>query len=438
MEREIDKRLDSWRGNQVGKPLVLLGTRQVGKTHSLKEFGKRSFSHFHYYNFEKDLLLHSIFENDLDVDRILNELSFYSERKIDEAEDLIIFDEIQECPRALTCLKYFAEDRPGQAICCAGSLIGVKVSSESFPVGKVYYEWLGPMSFAEFLAGIDDQKGLNGLDEVREKHNPSRVIHEYLWGRLKDYFIVGGLPGAVDIFREHIKEKNLAFEKARKLQKDLLRDYVSDFAKHAGKLNATHIQAVFENIPMQLSENIDGSVKRYKFGNVIKNKRSFAELEGPIDWLVKAGLAIKVRICNRAELPLESFCVTNRFKLYLFDSGLLGCMLNIPISALLTENYGMTKGYFAENLTAQAFNRGSDEHLYSWQESKSEIEFLRVIDDTLIPIEVKAGIRTKAKSLQSYRQRYRPEYAIKISAKPLQIDKATGYYHYPLYMAWDI
>jgi len=198
---------------------------------------------------------------------------------------------------------------------------------------------------------------------------------------------------------------------ARTIQQELIEGYFKDFAKHSGKINSLHIVSVLEN------------VKRYRFKKVLSHKKSFSDLQGPIDWLIKAGLIIKVKICNRAELPLESFCKNNIFKLFLFDIGLLGAMLDLPPKTIISQNFGITKGYFAENYVAQEFLSVDISKLYSWPERNSEIEFLRVVDENIIPVEVKSGTRTQAKSLGQFINKYSPEKAI---------------HNYPLYLAGKI
>ena len=434
MKRLIEKQLKLWLDDSSRKPLILKGARQVGKTFTLKKFGQENFTKSHYFNFEEDSSLSSIFEKDLKSDRILKELSFVSGKDIDISKDLIIFDEIQECPKAITSLKYFEENYKTKAICAAGSLIGVKVSEESFPVGKVDYLWLGPFNFEEFLSGIEDQKGLDALLELKNLNQGSKVIHEYLWEKLCHFFVVGGMPASILAYSEKAEKLLEAFNAVRKIQQSLIRDYSADFSKHSGKINSIHIQGVFENIPQQLAKNLDLSTKRYKFKDVLKNKKSFSELEGPIQWLVNAGLVIKVYICNKAEIPLKSYTQPNRFKLYIFDIGLLGCMLDIPHSSLLAQDYGTTKGFFAENYVAQQLYRSEDTGLFSWEEGRAEIEFLRIIDGNIIPLEVKSGNSKRAKSLTSFKNRYSPEYVIKCRRKMLDINKGTGTYNYPLYM----
>ena len=435
MKRAIEAKLKAWDAHGARRPLLLSGARQVGKTYSLKSFGRQHFDRVHYFNFEEDSLLCTIFDADFRVQRILEELSFRSGQSIRPGKDLLILDEIQECPRAITSLKYFQETLPNQAVACAGSLIGVKLSETSFPVGQVDYLWMGPMTFSEFLGGIGDDTALDALASLREAKRGSAVVHQHLWDRTKEYFVVGGMPGIVSWYQRHRKTKAEAFSEVRRFQTSLIRDYSADFAKHSGKLNSVHIQGVFENIPQQLSQCMDASVKRYRFSHVLPNKKSYAELAGPIHWLIQAGLAIRVSVCNKAEVPLNAFTQPNRFKLYLFDIGLLGAMLQIPPESLIRQDYGSTKGFFAENLVAQALHGKEEDNLFAWHEGTSEIEFLRVQKGQVIPLEVKSGLRTKAKSLSVFRKKYRPPHVIKCSAQALKINEAAGQHSYPLYLA---
>jgi uncharacterized protein len=407
----------------------------VGKTYILKAVARKYFPKVHEFNFEEDEQLGSIFEPDLRIPRILEELSFHGGDMINPARDLILFDEIQQCPRALSALKYFHEKMPQQALCCAGSLIGVKMAQTSFPVGQVDYLWLRPLTFSEFLRGIGDDKGYDALHGLQDKENAAQIVHHHLWSRLKEYYVTGGMPAVVETYQQHMADKPHAFAEVRRVQAALVRDYSNDFAKHSGKVNSVHIQGVFENIPRQLSQYMDGSVQRYRFKDVLTNKKSFSELAGPIQWLVQAGLALRVDICNKAEVPLSAFTQANRFKLYLFDTGLLGCMLGIPPASLIQQDYGATKGYFAENLVAQALTRSDDETLHAWNEGRAEIEFLKMEQDHIIPIEVKSGTRTKAKSLQTYRQKYQPDHVVKCTAKTLQRNPESRHLNVPLYMA---
>ncbi len=407
----------------------------MGKSYLLKQLGENAFKDFHIFNFEQDKRLRLVFEKDLFPERIIKELSLVIEKNIDIENDLMIFDEIQECPEAIASLKYFSEDLPGLALCAAGSLIGVKLSSESFPVGKVEFYHLYPMNFEEFLMACSGTADLEILRTGRETGNIPEVLHQKMWGKLIEYYFTGGMPRIVKTYLEGGDNPVQNLEEVRKLQKQLVHSYGMDFAKHSGKLNSMHIIAVFENIPIQLSRNIDGTVKRYYFKDVLPKKRGYSSLEGPIQWLEKAGLVLKSKICNRAEIPLESFTKSNIFKLFVFDTGLLGAMLDLPVQAIETEEYGITKGFFAENFVAQEFKAAGVDKLYSWEENSSEIEFLRVMNGKIVPVEVKSGRRTKAKSLGQFISRYNPETAIKISGRNLEVHEDNIIKNFPLYMA---
>ena len=383
-------------------------------------------------------MLSALFDADLNPERIIADLSIYSGKRINVANDLIIFDEIQECPNALTSLKYFREKMPQLALCCAGSLIGVKLSSGSFPVGKVDFLKLYPLNFEEFLMALNDEMSLELYRDSDKVDSHSEIAHQRLWNRLREYYVTGGMPQVVSTYLTHRDDPFEAMKSARDVQERLVEGYNNDFAKHSGKINSLHIVSVFENVPLQLSANIDGSVKRYKFKGVIPRKKGYAELQGPIDWLEKSGLILKVKVCKRAEMPLESFCRENMLKLFLFDIGLLGCMLGLPVSLIHSQDYGIAKGYLAENFVAQEFAAAGVSRLHSWTEGTSEIEFIRVIGDTLVPVEVKSGSRTQAKSLRQYILKYSPKRAVKISGKPLSRIRNQVIQNYPLYLAAKI
>jgi len=438
MKRILYSKLLKWKDAPDRCPLLLKGARQVGKSYLLNAFGANEFPNCHIFNFEQDTRLATVFENDLSPETIITDLSIYSGQKIDVTKDLVILDEIQECPRAITALKYFSEKMPQLALCCAGSLIGVKLSIESFPVGKVDFFNLYPMNFEEFLMALNDDTALELYQNSGNVDTHSAIIHQKLWDRLREYYVTGGMPQVVATYLTYRRDLSEAMQKARKVQKKLVESYSNDFAKHSGKTNSIHIISVFENIPLQLSSNLDGSVKRYKFKGVMPRKKSYADLQGPIDWLGKSGLAIKAGVCNKAQLPLASFSKGNIFKLFLFDIGLLGCMLDMPVGLLYSQDFGFTKGYLAENFVAQEFTAAGVTKLYSWRERNSEIEFLRVLDDAIVPVEVKSGKRTQAKSLRQYMLKYAPLRAIKLSAQPLKRIKGQVLQNYPLYMAAKI
>jgi predicted AAA+ superfamily ATPase len=361
-------------------------------------------------------------------------LSLTAGKTINPKSDIVIFDEIQESSKAVSSLKYFSEEMPELVLAGAGSLLGVKLSNESFPVGKVEFLHLYPLSFAEFVEAAGDGL-LNETLKTNNLKSMPTIAHDKLWQLLKEYFITGGMPQVVG---EYLNLRSTPVEgrkRVRKLQRGLLDSYYKDFAKHSGSNNAIHIVAVFENIPMQLAGNLEGSVKRYKFKDVIPGKRGFTDLQGPVEWLVQAGLAIKVKVCNRAELPLEAFCKPNMFKLFVFDIGMLGCLLDLPVEVILNDDYGITKGYFAENFVAQELVAAGSRNLYSWTERNSEIEFMIIEEDFIVPIEVKSGIRTQAKSLQQYIRRYSPSRAIILSKRNFAGKTGSCIQYMPLYMA---
>lgn len=437
MDRLHIKTLLDWHRSKSRQPLILRGARQVGKTHLVNAFAEKYFSSSHVFNFESDAALKSIFKQDFNIRRIIDELAFKSAKPI-AAEDLIFFDEIQECPEAITALKYFAEQRPEQPVISAGSLLGVTLNESSYPVGKVDHLWLGPLNFEEFLLGLNDDRGITALSQLRKNLQVSEIAHQHLWEQFRKFYVTGGLPKAVVTLASHTGQLQKAFQEVRQVQQNLIRDYQSDFSKHSAPANAVHIRAIFENVPLQLSSVQDGSSKKFKFGEPITGKKGYSQLKSPIEWLDKAGLVYKVNIANKAQLPLKSFCKENFFKLFIFDSGLLGAMLNLPPEVLYANDYGSTKGYFSENICLQALIQDETNMPVCWMEGQSEIEFLIIKDGQIIPVEVKSSLKTKAKSLDSYIKRYQPRIAIKFYAgRPLfSADKRI--YNLPLYLAWDI
>jgi len=447
VKRDLCGRLDEWRSSTRRKPLIVKGARQVGKTFLLQTWGRETFPKAHYINFEKNTAAARSFDRDFDVKRILNELSFHLDATIDPDSDLLIFDEIQACPKAMTALKYFCEDQPQLAVACAGSLLGVILTPEPFPVGKVQFLHLHPMSFPEFLGAVDTRGSLDHLPPPSVSAATSLKVgaglHEHLWDMLRLYYVTGGMPESVGILaeaRDHRTPRLRAIlQEVRATQRSLIGSYEKDFAKHAGKVNATHIHALYHNIPSQLASVQDESTRRFQFGDVLPGKKGFAVWERPVQWLKNAGLAHKIKIANHAGLPLEHFTKPNMFKLIPHDIGLLGCMLDLPPAVLLDQQFGMAKGYFAEVYVAQSMVASvpadKDQQLYCWQEGESEIEFLVTGERGPIPVEVKSGVRTKARSLGQYISRYKPELAIRLSAKPLAWDPDRRLLNLPLPLA---
>lgn len=435
MRRTYLEKLIVWKNKSDRKPLILKGVRQVGKTYLLQQFGKEYFPAFHYLNFEKDNQLSKIFEKNLDPQRIVNEIELYFSQKIDRKKDLIIFDEIQSCPRALTSLKYFQEEMPELALTSAGSLLGIYLGPVSFPVGKVDTLTLHPMSFEEFLIAIDEKMTYEFLKLVTIETKVPEILHDRLWEKLKLYFIVGGLPEAVSTFCSNQGSLYEALEKVRSKQVDIINAYYADIAKHSGKEKSMHIERVFRAIPIQLAQTQDGNAKKFSFKGVIPGVDRYSRLVGPIDWLQACGLIIKVPICHSAQLPLLAYTKENIFKLYIFDVGILGAMSNLAPKVIYDYDYGSFKGYFAENFIAQEFLYAGAKSLYSWNEKNSEIEFLQEVEGKIIPVEVKSGWVTQAKSLKVFRDRYYPPYSFIFSAKNLSVNEAKDLIRSPHYLA---
>jgi predicted AAA+ superfamily ATPase len=417
MERYAYQSLLEWRISPHRKPLLLKGARQVGKTYLLKEFAKNEFPSFMYVNFEEDSRFCGYFEKDLKPARIIQELQFHFNRQFNTKTDCLIFDEIQGCPRALTSLKYFNEEIPELALCAAGSLLGVVLNDDSFPVGKVTFHNLYPMSFREFL----DAQGEIQLSEFLQSYNPALPIpdaaHLRFWDLWKQYMVVGGMP---EVVKEFISSLEISLfdrmQRCRSIQSDLINAHMADIAKHSGKVNAMHLDRLWRNIPQQLGRKEDGGAPKFRFRDAVEGLRGYERLAAPLDWLEKAGLVIRVPIIDTVSTPLSSQVKENQFKLYFSDVGLLGATSGVLPSRILEYGFGTYQGYFAENFIAQELLASGNHSLYSWAGRTSEIEFLIEKEDGIIPLEIKSGWITRSKSLLAYEEKYDPPYSIILSA----------------------
>jgi uncharacterized protein len=376
MKRHLMEQLLTWKSKPKRKPMILQGVRQTGKTHLLTAFGKAHFKNVHIINFEKQVSLTPLFEADLDPKKILDDLRFHLQTDINIYEDLLIFDEIQACPNAITSLKYFCEDLPELALCSAGSLLGLHLNHNAFPVGKVDMLYLYPMSFTEFLQGIANHQALDFINNYQTGDSISDIKHAHLWEQLKYYFITGGLPEIVGIFQEQKDNLFNATTMIRNKQNELITEYYADMAKHAGKVNAMHIDRTWRAVPSQLASNYDASTTRFKFKGIIPNVNRYHQLINVIDWLEAANLIFRIPIVGAFEQPINAYTKENLFKLMMFDIGILGAMNNIAPSSIIKYDYGTYKGYFAENFVGQQLLAQKLSPLYSWQENRSEVEFL--------------------------------------------------------------
>lgn len=393
MERKITEELVNWKNRNDRKPLILLGARQVGKTYILKEFGKREFRQFIYLNCEKELFSKELFR-DFNVNRIVLELGRYYETSITPGDTLIVFDEIQTVPNAITSLKYFCEDLPELHVASAGSLLGISLrEGESYPVGKVNTLKIYPMSFSEYLLAC----GRSSLCEMIESldWDGMKVMDNLLREYLRQYYFTGGMPEAVKTYVE-----TYDVEKVREVQREILDAYSRDFAKHT-KPQVARIRQVWNNIPPQLArEN-----KKFIFGAVKKGARA-SEFEIAIQWLLDAGLIYKVNRVKEPLQPLKFYKDEAAFKLFLLDCGLLACLIEANPNEMLLGSHAFVdfKGAFTENFVLQQMMSAgiSSVFYYSKENSTMEIDFLVQAKHGIIPIEVKAEVNVKSKSLNKF------------------------------------
>jgi len=433
MKRKIWENLISWKNKPIRKPLIIRGARQVGKTYIIKKFGQKKYRELHYINFEKDKTAGQIFKKDLNPTRIITELEFYLRKKINKQEDLIFFDEIQNQPLALTSLKYFCEELPNINIISAGSLIGLHLTEiSSFPVGKVEFLNLYPMTFFEFLEGIGEIDASEFINNYKIGQRVPDIFHDRFLDLLKYHFIIGGMPEVINLFRDNRDSMFQATNFVRTLQDTLLLSFYADIAKHSGKQNSMHIERVFRSIPTQLAKEQDGAVKRFRFKNIIPGIDRYSRLAGVIDWLLSGDLILKSSIIENISIPLSMNIKPNMMKLYAFDIGLLGSVSDLSPNSILAYDYGSFKGYFAENFIARELVSNYQIPLYSWSKQRSEIEFIIEINGEIIPIEVKSGRITKSSSLLKYRKKYNPKRSILLSLNNYHKTDNTEYY--PLYL----
>ncbi|MCD7864295.1 MAG: ATP-binding protein [Lachnospiraceae bacterium] len=407
MKRLLMEQLKAWKNKKNRKPLLICGARQVGKTWIMREFGRQYFEKVVYISFDNNEHMKNVFEMDFDIPRIISALKVESGVAIDPNNTLLIFDEIQEVPKALTSLKYFYENAPEYAIICAGSLLGVALhEGTSFPVGKVEFLNLYPMSFREFLLA----SGEDGLAELLDQHDYEmmNVFSEKYADLLRKYYYVGGMPEAVNTWLE----TDDMYE-VRNIQRALLSYYANDFSKHAPTETVPRIQMVWNSIPMQLTKEN----KKFMFGMVREGARA-KDFELALQWLLDCGLIHKGYRVSKPGLPLIAYMEMNVFKLYFVDVGLLSAMCDLDARTLLEGNRVFTefKGALTEQFVAQEMAvEGISLYYYSTENSSGEIDFIIQSGGHIIPVEVKAEENLQAKSLRSYCKKYEPEIAIRTS-----------------------
>ena len=433
MKRLLLQQLLDWKKQDRRKPILLDGARQTGKSYLLEELFGAHFQQVIRLDFLEQPNLADLFADSLTPDDILTNMELALNVAIDREKALIIFDEIGECQAAVDSLKFFAEQKPDMFICASGSNIGLLAS---FPVGKVELLELYPLTFEEFLWAAQQALLVKAFDEL----NLSKVAHEKLFSLLIDYYYVGGMPEAVDAWFNPTSEQSIIerTQRVSSIHSALIAGYERDFGKYSNKISAQQINAVFRNIPKQLAQHIDNSVKRFKFKDVIKNASRYQQLVGPIDWLEKCKLVSKCHpIDSQPKSPLLALSKENIFKLFFFDVGLLGHLLGLSYKEHREQGFSY-KGYIAENFVQNEWVAQQGGPTYSWEYARSEIEFLfKSSADALIPVEVKSGKRTRSKSLGVYVDRYSPQKTIKLVGSTGSVDDPKALV-LPLYFASKI
>ena len=424
MYRYAIENLDKWKNSKNRKPLIIEGARQVGKTWIMKEFGKKSYNKTVYINFDSNVQMAELFSIDLNVERIIMGLELYAGHKINPSNTLIIFDEVQEVPKALSSLKYFYENAPEYHIVCAGSLLGIALhEGTSFPVGKVDFLKLYPLSFKEFLMAI----GLERFAELLDKKDYVMIksFKQTYIDALKQYYYVGGMPEVVASFAD---EKD--FVEVRKIQKRILTAYEQDFSKHAPKEIVPKIRMLWNSIPSQLAKEN----KKFIYGLIREGARA-KEYETAIMWLSDCGLVHKVSRINAPNIPLKAYEDLKAFKLFIVDVGLLGAMVGLNQRTLLNGNELFTefKGALTEQYVMQQLVVNQDLGIYYYTNERNtcEVDFIVDNGDNIIPLEVKAEINLKAKSLKTYREKFTPEISIRSSMA--DYSEEIGLINLPLY-----
>ena len=400
-----------WKNSEYRKPLILRGARQTGKTWLLKEFGRTAFNKTVYVNFEETPSLQGLFQADFDIARIITTISIFSNTTIDAKDTLIVFDEIQAAEKGLTCLKYFSENAPEYYVVAAGSLLGMGLHSNiSFPVGKVNFLDLRPMSFSEFLSALGEESLANAI--AKQDWNILPIFHSKLSEYLKYYLFTGGMPEVVKIFAE---TRN--WELVRQIQNQILHSYEGDFSKHAPVEIVPRIRMVWQSIPAQLAKEN----KKFVFG-VIREGARAKDFELAIQWLLDSGLLLKSHQVSKPALPLIAYQNLSVFKLFLHDVGLLGAMSGLNARTLIEGNKVFTefKGALAEQFVMQQLRLKSESYIGYWtnERSTAEVDFVVQDEGEIIPIEVKSGENTKAKSFRQFYEKYQPSKAIRTSMLP--------------------
>lgn len=435
MERKTLSKLLKWKEKKHRKPLLMTGVRQCGKTYIIKEFGKKEFESMAYFNFDGNAGLKSIFDFDFDVERIVDELAniVYGD-KIISGKTLVVFDEIQDCPRAIQSLKYFCENMPDLHIIAAGSLLGVALRKEgmSFPVGKIDRMEMYPMSFEEFVIADGGKKYIDGIKKMKFESEIPEIYTVPFEKYLKNYYIIGGMPEAVQTWVD-----THDYKEVEEVQDRILKDYADDFGKHTTPDTATKIRLIWDAIPSQIARDNN----KFIFSHVKKGARS-KDLEDALEWLVHAGIAYKLNLVSNPELPLAGMADHTYFKVYMADVGLLRRKSNVNYRTILEGDTSFIhfKGALTENYIMTQLKCLGVESYFWRTKADAEIDFISDHEGILLPIEVKSADNTKAKSLHMFCNRYQPKMAVKTSLKNVgdNMDGDTHVWSIPLYMIYRL
>jgi uncharacterized protein len=425
MERLIYHELKKWKNDSKRKPLLLQGARQIGKTFIVNQFGKSEYKNYIRLNFEEDDNLKNIFDSTLDPFQIINLLGLYLNRKIESENTLIFFDEIQVLPKAITSLKYFHENAPEFHIIAAGSLLGVSVGkSTSFPVGKVNFLTMYPMSFLEYLMALKENLLIDELLNIKDFMALPDILHEKMLSLMKMYLFLGGMP---EVVQAYISNQDIT--EVRKIQDEILQSYQKDFSKYAEPRESIKIAEIWRSIPYQLAKENS----KFLYSEVKKNARS-SHFEQAIDWLKNAGLIHIVNELRAAKLPLGGYADLGKFKLYLLDTGLLGAMLRLTPDIIIRPDdlFKEYNGAFIENYVCLELTKLLQNELFYWTSgNQAEVDFVLQYKNDIVPIEVKSGLNKNTQSLQVFESKNKTKYLFRTS--PRNFVKSEKFINLPLY-----
>ena len=435
MKRKSFDKLLKWKEKKNRKPLLVTGVRQCGKTYLIKEFGRTEFEEMAYFNFDGNTGLKSIFDYDFNVERIMDELGnvIYG-KKIISGKTLVVFDEIQDCPRAIQSLKYFCENMPELHIIAAGSLLGVALRKEgiSFPVGKVDRMEMYPMSFEEFVMADGGGNYISGSSRLAFEREVPEIYTVPMEKFLKNYYIIGGMPEAVQTWVD-----THDYREVEEVQDRILKDYADDFGKHTTPDTMTKVKLIWDSIPSQIARDNN----KFIFSHVKQGARA-KDLEDALEWLVNYGIAYKLKLVSNPELPLSGMADNTYFKVYLSDVGLLRRKSNVNYRTILEgdASYIHFKGALTENYIMTQLKCMGIESYFWRTKADAEMDFITDYEGMLLPIEVKSADNTKAKSLHIFCNRYHPRMAVKTSLKNVgnNLDGDTHVWNIPLYLIFRL